>query len=214
MILVIGGIKGGPGKTTLATNLAVMRSNAGYKVLLVDADEQRSTTTFARQRDTFGIETNWATIQLIGRGVHSQLKKLKSDYDDIIVDAGGRETEAQQSALLVADVFLMPFNPAAFDVWTVPDVRDLIRNSRIPNEKLKSYAIINRADPKGSDNDDAISMLSEYDEFETLPFTIGNRKIFRSAVSEGLAVVEMKVPDKKANAELSQLYNKLYLYNT
>lgn len=53
MILVCGGIKGGSGKTTMATNLAAMRAGAGKDVLLVDADEQESATIFTaiRKRD-------------------------------------------------------------------------------------------------------------------------------------------------------------------
>ncbi len=46
MIIVIGGIKGGSGKTTVATNLAVMRSGKGNDVLLIDADDQETSTDF------------------------------------------------------------------------------------------------------------------------------------------------------------------------
>ena len=42
MITVLGGIKGGSGKTTLSTNICVIQSFLGKKVLLVDADEQQS----------------------------------------------------------------------------------------------------------------------------------------------------------------------------
>ena len=42
MIVVIGGIKGGSGKTTPATNLTVMRTLEGRNILLVDADDQCS----------------------------------------------------------------------------------------------------------------------------------------------------------------------------
>ena len=37
MIITVGGIKGGSGKSTVATNLVVLRSLEGRDVLLVDA---------------------------------------------------------------------------------------------------------------------------------------------------------------------------------
>lgn len=42
MIITVGGIKGGSGKTTVATNLAVIRANDGRDVLLIDADDQET----------------------------------------------------------------------------------------------------------------------------------------------------------------------------
>ena len=46
MIYTIGGIKGGSGKTTVATNLTVWLSSQGRDVLLVDADDQETATDF------------------------------------------------------------------------------------------------------------------------------------------------------------------------
>ncbi len=210
MIVVIGGIKGGTGKTTIATNLAVLRAASGRKVLLVDADEQKSTAIFSSQRDALGIETKWTTIQLAGKTLHSQLLRFKPDYQDIIVDVGGRDTSSQRSALLIADLYVLPFNPASYDIWTMSEVRDIIRDMKTANNKLRSIVFINRADPKGSDNEESINILEECEEFECLKMTIGNRKTFRSSSSNGLGVSEVKNPDRKAIQEMRDLYEYIY----
>ncbi len=51
MITVVGGTKGGSGKSTVATNLAVMLSLAGRDVLLVDADDQETSKDFTSLRN-------------------------------------------------------------------------------------------------------------------------------------------------------------------
>lgn len=210
MIVVVGGIKGGAGKTTIATNLAVMRSKTGKKVLLVDADEQKSSSIFSNQRDASGIETKWSTFQFAGKNLHSQINRIIGDFDDIIIDVGGRDTSSQRSALLVADIYLMPFNPSSYDVWTLSEVKNVIRDMKTANQNLKSFAFINRADPTGSDNDDARSILDECEELECLKITIGNRKAFRTSSSDGLSVIEMKIQDKKAVQEMQSLYDYIY----
>ncbi len=210
MIVVVGGIKGGTGKTTIATNLAVIRSSIGKKTLLVDADEQKSTSVFASQRDALGIETKWSTIQLAGKNMHSQISRLKPDFDDIIIDVGGRDTSSQRSALLTADFYLIPFNPASYDIWTISEVKSIIRDMRTVNQNLRAVAFINRADPAGKDNDDAIEILEECEELECLKLKIGNRKAFRTSSSDGLSVIEMKTPDKKATQEINELHKYVY----
>lgn len=211
MIVVIGGTKGGTGKTTIATNLTVMRAATGKKVLLVDADEQKSASKFATQRDGMGIQTTWSTIQLGGKELHAQVKRLIPDYDDIIIDVGGRATTSQRSALLVADIYVLPFNPSSYDIWEVGEVDMIIREMKTANEKLKAIAFINRADPTGSENEEAIAVLEDFKEFECLKFMIGNRKSFRRSSGEGLSVTEVKILDKKAVQEITELYD--YVYN-
>jgi chromosome partitioning protein len=210
MIIVIGGIKGGSGKSTLATNLTVIRALDGKRVLLVDADEQRSASDWAEHRDSLGITTPWTTVSLLGAGVRTQLLKMAKDYDDVIVDTGGRDTTSQRSALTVADIFLAPFQPRSLDVWTAGKVVSLVEEIRTINPKLRAYAVINRADPQGVDNQDAAEILKESEGITYLTATIGQRKAFANAAAEGLGIVELKAQDKKATAEIKLLCSVLF----
>jgi len=210
MIVVVGGIKGGSGKTTLATNLAVLRSQAGHTVLLVDADEQHSASDWSQQRQSMGIDTPWTTVKLAGKSIYTEIKKMGHNYDDIIVDVGGRDTTSQRSSLTVADILVVPFQPRSLDMWTIGQLRAMINEIKIVNPALHCIPVINRADANGNDNDDAIDILSEFSEFNTPTFVIGNRKAFGNAAAEGLGVVELKPQDPKASNEMRLLCNQIY----
>lgn len=210
MILVVGGIKGGSGKSTIATNLTVIMASTCKKVLLVDADDQRSSSDWAEHRENLGVPTSWVTIQLLGAKIHSQLQRMKNDYDYIIVDTGGRDTTSQRSALTVADMFLAPFQPRSLDVWTVGKVTSLINEIRTVNPDLKAFAIINRADPQGIDNQDSAEILKESDGIIYLENQIGQRKAFANAAAEGLGVIELKIQDRKAATEIRHLCDAIF----
>lgn len=210
MIIVIGGIKGGSGKTTLCTNLAVIRALQGKRVLLVDADDQRSASDWAEHREGLGITTPWTTIQLNGASVRTQILKMAKDYDDILIDTGGRDTTSQRSALTIADIFLAPFQPRSLDVWTIGKVVSLINEIKTVNHNLKAFAVINRADPQGIDNQDAADIIKETEGIIYLSTAIGQRKAFANAAAEGLGIIELKAQDKKAIAEIKQLCSALF----
>lgn len=210
MIIVVGGIKGGGGKTTLATNLTVMRALSGKKVLLVDADEQKSAYDWAAIRESLAVETRWTTIQLAGKSIYAQLKKMSEDYDDIIVDVGGRDTTSQRSALTIADICLIPFKPRSLDIWTIGPVKTMISEVKAVNPNLKVYAVINQADAKGSDSEGAIEVIKEVEDLVCLSTTIGYRKAFANAATDGLGVIELKKPDSKASQEIKDLYENIY----
>jgi chromosome partitioning protein len=216
MRLVIGGIKGGTGKTTIATNFAYMRAATGKKVLLVDADEQKSASSWSNQRAGMKIPSNWTTVQLSGMHLYEEILKLSELYEDIIVDTGGRDNSSQRSALTVADIFLMPFRPKAFDVWTIGDVKNLLCLAKASNPKLKSMAFINQSDANSNaDIEDAKSIISECKDLICLPCSVGSRKSFGNAATEGLSVMEIDSEKKgwiqKAQQEMQQLYELIYI---
>lgn len=211
MIIVFGGIKGGSGKTTLATNMTVVRASTGKKVLLVDADEQKSSSDWAQQREDSNAQPKFTTIELSGKAVNSQLQKMAVDYDDVIIDVGGRDTTSQRSALTIANIFVVPFKPRSLDIWTVGPLKNMISEIKAVNPNLKCIAVINQADFKGDDNRSALQVLSDCTDFECFPLTIGYRKSFGNAASEGLGIIELKNQDAKANIEVNALYKYVFV---
>jgi chromosome partitioning protein len=135
---------------------------------------------------------------------------MAKKYDDIVIDVGGRDTAGQRAALSVATIYVIPFLPGSFDVWTLESVGKLVEEARAFNESLKAVCVINRADAKGSDNAEAAAIAKETPGLEFIDAPMGNRKAFRSAAANGLAVTEVKPSDPKAITEIKTLYKLLF----
>ena len=145
VIYTVGGIKGGSGKTTVATNLTVLLAADGRDVLLVDADDQETASDFTvwRNTNTDG-HAGYTAIQLTGDAVRTEIRKLAPKYDDIVIDTGGRDTTSQRAAMTVSDLYLVPFVPRSFDVWTLERVAKLIEEMKPANPALLAFAFLNR----------------------------------------------------------------------
>jgi chromosome partitioning protein len=209
MIYTIGGIKGGSGKTTVAVSLAVMLAGKKRKVLLVDADKQATATEFTQWRtETLG-HTGFVSIQLSDMRVRNEVMKLKSDYDDIVIDAGGRDTASQRAALAVSDIFIAPFAPKSFDIWTLEQVVQLVQEMQIANPDIQLYALLNKVDYNEKDIRDARAYIEESDVLKVLKATLHERKAFANAAAAGLAVTEHKPINEKAAAELKALFKEI-----
>lgn len=94
MIVAVAGIKGGTGKTTLATNLAVYRAMNASDVLLVDTDTQGSSMDFSQVREENNLDPSITVSSLTGKQAGSEVNKLSPKFDDVVVDVGGRDTSA------------------------------------------------------------------------------------------------------------------------
>lgn len=213
MIIACGGIKGGVGKTTIATNLAIIRAASGADVLLVDADDQETSSDFTIVRNETLADkggAGYTSVKLHGAAVRTDTLKLSSKYDDIIIDVGGRDTAGQRAALSVAHVYIVPFLPASFDVWSLEKVGTLVQEAIAFNPDLRAYCLLNRADAQGRDNEEAIEVADGIEGLTYLQALVGNRKAFRSASAQGLAVTELKPVDPKAVTEIMALYDRIF----
>jgi chromosome partitioning protein len=211
MIVVVGGIKGGSGKTTVATNLAILRAAEGRDVLLIDADDQETAADFTQLRSEKLGNAGYTSIKLAGPAVRTQTARLAEKYDDIIVDTGGRDTTSQRAGLAIADLLLVPFVPRSFDVWTLERVSSLVDEMRTANPKLEAHTFLNRADSRGQDNDEAAEVLKDTTSLKFSNLTVGTRKAFGNAAAAGLAVTELRPQDPKASEEMMVLYR--YVFN-
>ena len=209
MVFTVGGIKGGTGKTTISTNLAVWLSQRGADVLLVDADEQESASDFTAWREeTKKGELGYTLVQLNGPTVRRQIEQLRPKYDHIVIDTGGRDTASQRAALFVSDVYLIPFAPRSYEIWTLSKVQALlseIQGSR--STPLQVYSFLNKADTRGADNNEATEVLRDNEELNYVDHSIINRKSFATAASKGLSVFEMTPTDDKAVTEVEALFS-------
>jgi len=211
VIIVVGGIKGGSGKSTIATNLSILRAKEGRDVLLVDADDQETATDFTQLRnEKLDGRAGYTSIKLTGSAVRTQVQRLADKYDDILIDTGGRDTTSQRAAMTIADLLLVPFVPRSFDIWTIERVASLVSEMQPANPKLLALTFLNRADPRGQDNGEAAQVLKETSGIKFSGIVIGTRKAFGNAAAEGLAVNELKVPDTKATQEMLMLYRYVF----
>ena len=211
MLLVVGGIKGGSGKSTIAVNLAVARASR-HKVLLVDGDDQESTSDWYAERKSVypDLSPNLDFMKVAGKSARDRLLATADRYDTVIVDTGGRDTVTQRAVLSVADLLLIPFQPRSVDIWTIKRVSVLIAEIVTINPTLKCGGFINKAFPNSTDNDDTMTAIDEADGIQLIPLKIGDRKAFSNAFGMGLTVPEIKPKADKAIDELQQLYIKLF----
>lgn len=211
MIICCGGIKGGGGKTTVATNLVCIAAGEGLDVLLVDADDQETSADFtAARKEDHPDAARYTCTKLTGKSVRSEVLELAPKYDHVIIDTGGRDTSSQRAALSVADVLLIPCAPRSFDVWAIGKVASLVDEMRQINPKLKALVFVNKADPtgQGTENEDAVEMLNDYPNLTLIDAPLGSRKAFAHAASQSLAVTELKRPQRNQPAieEMMVLY--------
>mgnify|MGYP003375926062 CR=1 FL=1 len=206
MVYTIGGIKGGSGKTTIATNLAVLLASMKRDILLIDADDQESATDFTAFRNQTLGDLNFTAVKITGNEIGKQVQRLASKYDDIIIDVGGRDTTSQRSALVVSNVALFPFVGRAVDIWTLDKLNDLLEQVSSFNPNLLALTFINKADHAGRNKEDASSILQTSNNLKFINTPIGNRIIFGNAIAMGLGVIEYKPTDEKAVFEIKALY--------
>lgn len=212
MILAVANTKGGVGKTTVSLNIAIQRAIAGRDVWLVDGDRQATASTAISIRaESHRHPAIACSSYPDGVQLRSQVLQQRSKFQEVVIDVGGRDSSALRAALVISDIVLIPFQPRSYDVWALHDIGQLVVEAQSMRDGLKAFAVLNCADPAGSDNDAAAQAVAEQPCLVYLDTPLHRRKAYANAAGAGQAVTELRTPDPKASAEVLRLIQKLYV---
>lgn len=210
MIVLFASQKGGVGKSTAAVHTAAAAAQAGRRVALVDADPQGSAAWWHGEREAAQISPSIDLHQVLGQ-VQDRLYELDDQYDLVVVDVAGRDSEELRSAVTAAGIVVAVFQPEQFDLNTAEhfvSILDRARQSDL-NPSLRVHALISRASthPWSTSVKDARAYLAYYPTLPQLDTVIYDRKAYRDAIVEGLGVTESS--NRKAKREFDAFINEL-----
>ena len=207
MIILIGGEKGGTGKTTVSTNLAVAFIHNKLDFIIIDSDKQASFSDWATIRNEKMSEKIYC-ISKYG-DLRNDIRGLSQKYQNIIIDIGGRDTMEFRTALTVCDCVYIPMLASQFDMWTMGRIQNAINDAMPLNPKLKAILILNRVptNPQIQEKDEVKALDGELQNISIGNTLIYERIVYRKAAKDGLGVLELD--DKKAKIEITNLYEEI-----
>jgi len=204
-VLAVLSQKGGVGKTTLATCLAVAAEAEGKSTSIFDLDPQATASFW---KDVREAETP-AVVSIQAVRLPSMLKAAEeAGADLVIIDGAAVARDVAHAAAQVTDFVLIPTKAAVFDTMSMMQTVEVIKQVEKPFS-----IVLNFIPPQGQETADAMQLAGSLSA-SICPVLIGNRKAYFRAQAEGLAVQEF-APNDKAADEIARLYayTRIHLYN-
>ena len=193
MIIVVGCNKGGAGKTTTATNLAVGLSLNNKDVCLVDADQQRSAAKWHKDREEAEHNPKITLVEKLDN-LTQTLLTLDSKFDYIIVDVAGINSREMITGAMVSDFILAPHQASQLDLDTLDELQQQTKRLRDFNPKLRVliYHAMASTNPsvKDTERSEFLDYVNQFEEFEPLKAIGYYRKIYKDVISNGQSVLE------------------------
>ena len=205
MISVIGNLKGGTGKSTVAFNLSLwVATNRNVHVVVYDFDPQATLTDALEIRTEDGYQPNIRPKNQV-----ADLAK-EGENTEVFVDIGMSDMDAMRIAIQKADRVIIPIAPSQADVWSTQRFINMIIEicgSNMPDV----IGFMNRSDTHVAvrETDEAFDALSTLKVIKMLDERLYQRTAYRRSFSEGLAVFEMNAKSKAA-LEVEALGKVLY----
>jgi chromosome partitioning protein len=163
-IIAVVNQKGGAGKTTVSMQLAGTLGRRGGKVLVIDADPQATATRWASSAsDEQPFPASVSGLSAAGGKVHREAQKFVNDYEYIVIDCPpAADSPVPQSALLVADMALVPVIPSPLDLWASVGIGKVIENILDINEALRPRILVNQCQLNTSLAKEALDVLPQF----------------------------------------------------
>ena len=193
-VIAFSNQKGGSGKSTLSANLAVLWSNSGYKVAVIDADPQKSLTYWLSERKKYygadDIGINFYNLDI--RILTDEVKKIKRKYDFIIIDSPPAITFETLQIIKASNGVFVPVQPSPLDLMATLPFLQIARE-----ERKKPLIILNRVMPRAKLTDAMILRL-RYSGAKIARSRISSKVIFAESFAVGRGVIDINVTSDAA----------------
>ena len=207
MIIAFAGQKGGVGKSTTAICVAVAALERGGRVLLVDADPQGTVRTWGEVAAERGRKA--PTVVAMGASMHKpgQLRDVAAGYDATFIDCPPRHGDIQRSALMVADLVVLPCGPSAADAWALATSLEVVSEARTLRDELIACVLITRKQGRTALAKGARAVL-EPSGLPLLETELGSRVAYQEALAGGMGITTYAPRDPGAR-ETFELLDEL-----
>lgn len=214
-IIVFCNVKGGPGKTTLAINVAATLARDA-KVVVVDADPQQSAVKY----DSDAPDGKSLPMPVVGypkEKINHTLRKLVDDYDYIVVDTPPSSlavSNITRSALIPADLAVVPVNPSPMVIRETllmgalfEEINDLRESAGAA--MIATRLLINQYDPRKALNKQLPEALSNI-PIKQMRTKVREREAFNHAALDGCSVHETRASGwKDASEDIQMLTDEI-----
>ncbi|MBD2596036.1 ParA family protein [Nostoc spongiaeforme FACHB-130] len=209
-IIAVVNQKGGSGKTTVTMQVAGAIARRSNKVLVVDADPQGTATRWAASaEDETPFPAGVIGLSAANNKVHREVKKFIDDYNYIIIDCPpAADSPVPQSALLIADLALVPIIPSPLDMWAAVGIRQVIQNVGDFNDALQSRLVLNQCQPKTTLAQETLAVLPEFG-IPLAKTQIQHRQVYRQSAVFGQTVHNFGNKSSAAIKEIEQLTDEV-----
>ena len=205
-------VKGGAGRSTVATNLAGELSKFG-KTVLIDCDMPQGTSAswFAVRQQADTKQKPLFSENLIADTAtnHRELVakvEQHQDADYIVLDGPPRIAELTRAILVLADLCLVPVGASAAEIWATSDLLALVGEAN-KVKPVMARMIWTRHRPYTKLAQELSELATKELGLVALSTSLGMRVAYMQALGEGLTVAELTEPTAKE--EVRQLTNEI-----
>jgi chromosome partitioning protein len=197
-------VKGGAGRSTIATNLAGILAAEGKRVALVDCDMPQGTSAswaairLADKPDSLTVATASSHQELV-----AVVKRLDAEHDYLVLDGPPRIAEMTRAALILSHLCLIPLSASAAEIWATSDLLATIHEAREVKPTVDARILWTRFRGSTKSAQELSHAAQSELGLKELKAKLGYRVAFSEALARGMTAAEW--PERTARVEMQSV---------